>query len=87
MKSHFGEIIRRVCKGGETLVVERGGLPVLVMMPLQEYKALRERRFAAFSRQVGQAAERQGLTEEQLMQELEEDKQAVYQEAYGKAAA
>jgi prevent-host-death family protein len=83
VKNRFGEVIRRVYRNGETLIVERGGLPVLVMMPLQEYKAIRERYFVGFSRQLGQAAERQGLTEEQLMRELEEDKHTVYRETYG----
>ena len=87
VKNRFGEVVRRVYKNGETLIVERGGLPVLVMMPLQEYQTIRERYFVGFSRQLGQAAERQSLTEEQLMQELEEDKRAVYQETYGTGAA
>ncbi|HIC95737.1 TPA: type II toxin-antitoxin system Phd/YefM family antitoxin [Candidatus Bipolaricaulota bacterium] len=82
-KNRFGEVIRRVYKNGETLIVERGGLPVVVIMPIQEYQATREEYFVRFSRQLGQAAERQGLTEEQLLQELEEDKQSVYQETYG----
>jgi prevent-host-death family protein len=87
VKNRFGQVVRRVYKNGETLIVERGGLPVLVMMPLQEYKAIREQHFVGFSRQLGQAAERQSLTEEQLMRELEEDKCAVYQETYGTGAA
>lgn len=82
VKNHFGKVVRRIYKEGETLIVERGGLPVLVMMPLHEYQAMRERRFVAFSRQLGQAAEAQGLTEEELMAELEGDKQAIYKETY-----
>jgi len=81
-KNRFGEVIRRVYKNGETLVVERGGLPVVVIMPVHKYQATSEQYFVRFSRQLGEAAERQGLTEEQLLQELEEDKQAVYQETY-----
>jgi len=87
VKNRFGQVVRRVYKNGETLIVERGGLPVLVMMPLQEYQTIREQHFVGFSRQLGQAAERQSLTEEQLMRELEEDKRAVYQETYGTDAA
>ena len=30
VQTHFGAIIRRVVKGEEQLVVERGGLPVMV---------------------------------------------------------
>ncbi len=34
-------------------------------------------------RSLGQEAERQGLSEEQLMAELEKDKRTVYKAAYG----
>jgi prevent-host-death family protein len=86
-KNRFGEVIRRVCKNGETLIVERGGLPVMAMIPMPEYQAAREQYFVSFSRQLGQAAERQALTEEQLLLELEEDRRVVYQESYGADAA
>jgi prevent-host-death family protein len=82
-KNHFGEVIRRVYKNGETLIVERGGLPVVVIMPVHNYQATSEQYFVRFSRQLGRVAERQGLTEEQLLRELEKDKQVVYQEIYG----
>ena len=82
-KNRFGEVIRRVYKNGETLIVERGGLPVMAIVPMQEYQMSREQYFVGFSRQLGCMAERQGLTEDQLLQELEEDKQAVYRETYG----
>ena len=82
-KNRFGEVIRRVYKNGETLIVERGGLPVVVIMPVHNYRATSEQYFVRFSRQLGRVAERQGLTEEQLLRELEKDKQAVYQEIYG----
>ena len=82
-KNRFGEVIRRVYKDGETLIVERGGLPVVVIMPVHNYQATNEQYFVRFSHQLGRAAERQGLTEEQLLRELEKDKQAVYQDIYG----
>ena len=82
-KNRFGEVIRRVYKNGETLIVERGGLPVMAIVPMQAYQMSREQYFVGLSRQLGRVAERQGLTEDQLLQELEEDKQAVYRETYG----
>jgi prevent-host-death family protein len=82
-KNRFGEVIRRVYKNGETLIVERSGLPVVVIMSVPHYQATSEQYFVRFSRQLGRVAEGQGLTEEQLLRELEEDKQAVYQEVYG----
>ena len=91
-RSHFGEVIRRVHKGGETLVVERSGLPVVVILPVQKYRVMRGREkrlvhFRRFSRRLGQAAAAQKLTEEQLLAELEEDRRAIYQETYGAQTA
>ena len=84
-----GKILRRASLGKEHLVVERDGYPVAVMLSYQEYEQLmRERALAAHRDLVvalGQEAERQGLTEEQLMKELEESKRRVYEERYGKA--
>ncbi|MGQ9467085.1 MAG: type II toxin-antitoxin system Phd/YefM family antitoxin [Anaerolineae bacterium] len=81
-KNRFGEVIRRVYRNGETFIVERDGLPVVVIMPVQRYR-MAEQHLMEFSRLVGQAAEREGLAEEQLLQELEEDRRAVYRETYG----
>jgi hypothetical protein len=39
--------------------------------------------FEAFTGGLGAEAERQGLTEEQLAAEMEEDEQATYKEMYG----
>ncbi len=43
----------------------------------------RAKRFRQTAREIGREAQRQGLTEEQLIAEIEEDKQAVYRETYG----
>jgi prevent-host-death family protein len=83
----LGQIIRRVALSDEHFVIEKGGLPVVVLLSMPEYERLvRDRKlveFERFARAVGEEAERQGLTEEQLMAELEEDKKAAYQEMYG----
>lgn len=39
---HFGELVRRVGENGETVVVERGGKPAIVVMPVAEYARLRD---------------------------------------------
>lgn len=36
-QTHFGAIIRRVYKNGEHLIVERDGLPVVVIIPVGDY--------------------------------------------------
>jgi hypothetical protein len=57
------------------------GAPGQIEEQLGRY-LVQERYFIEFSRQLGQAAEKHGLTEEQLMREQEEDKRAIYQETY-----
>ena len=86
----FGKLLRRVYQSGEHLIVERGGFPVAVLMSYQEYEKLgRERAlraFERFSRSLGREIEKQGLTEDQLLKELEESKQEVFEEQYGDLA-
>jgi len=38
---HFGELLRRVVEEGQPIIVERGGKPQVVVLPLAEYKRLR----------------------------------------------
>jgi hypothetical protein len=68
-------------------VVEKDGIPTVVILSVAEYtELLREARFARFeqlSRAAGLAAEERGLTEEQLADEMEELKQRSYQRSYG----
>lgn len=93
---NFAELIKRTYSGKEHFIVERGGLPVVAIISMAEYESLmqeRERhdqdqqerlkRFQQAARAIGKAAEKSGLTEEQLMAELEKDKQKVYEEYYG----
>jgi prevent-host-death family protein len=87
----LGKVIRKVALSDEHFVVEKGGLPVAVMMSMNEYERLiKERKLQEFerlTRMFGEEAERQGLTEEKLVEELEEDKREVYKEMYGKDSA
>jgi PHD/YefM family antitoxin component YafN of YafNO toxin-antitoxin module len=82
-----GKALKRVALQDEHLVVERDGYPVAVLMSFPEYEDLMRLRALAAHREIarvlGQEAEKQGLSEEQLMAELKEDKQAVYKDAYG----
>ena len=84
-----GKILKRAALGKEHLVVERDGYPVAVMMSYQEYEQLMRERAATAHRDLvialGQEVDRQGLTEEQLMAELEGSKRRVHEERYGKA--
>jgi len=83
----FGEVIKRAYVSQEPVVVEKDGIPVVVILSFPYYEQmLREVKLARFerlSRTAGLEAERQGLTEEQLEQEMEKIREQVYQEAYG----
>ncbi len=83
-----GKVLKRAAQEGVHLVVERGGYPVAVLLSYQEYEQLmRERAKAALKDNVlslGPEAERQGLSEEKLLEELEETKKKVYQQTYGR---
>ena len=89
----FGAVLRRVHGGEEHIVVEQNGLPLAVMMSISEYdelmkereqREIREQRAEALSRRFGSEAARRGITEEQLLENLQEAKEMVYQEKYGK---
>lgn len=83
-----GSVLKRVALGGEHLIIERAGYPVAVLLSYPEYEALiRERALVGHRDLVialGQEAERQGLTEEQLTAELEHVKRQVFEETYGR---
>jgi prevent-host-death family protein len=86
----FGKLLKRVYGSDEHLIVEREGFRVAVIMSYQEYENLRRQQataaFEQFSRELGKEVDRQGITEEQLLEELEQDRQALYQEKYGQPA-
>jgi prevent-host-death family protein len=70
---HFGEVLRRVYAGKEHIIVEKGGLPVVAIIPFSDFEEWQRlqapQRFERLSRAAGLEAQRQGLTEEQLEQE------------------
>ncbi len=84
-----GKVLKRVAVGKEHLVVERDGYPVAVLMSYPEYEQLMRQHALAAHRDLvialGQAAERHGLTEKQLLRGLEESKRQVYEKRYGRA--
>ena len=75
----------------EHLVVQSDGYPVAVLLSYPEYEDLMHLRAQAAHRELlrglGQEAERQSLSEEQMMAELEKDKREVYNAAYGSKPA
>ncbi len=84
----FGKLLKRVFRSDEHLIVERDGYPVAVLLSFQEYTKLKgDRAIAAFdslSRAIGRDIEEQGITEEELLADVEAARQEVYSERYGK---
>ena len=82
-----GKMLKRVALHDEHLVVERDGYPVAVLLSYPEYEELINLRARAAHHDLvqilGQEAERLGLSEEQLLEELKKDKRSVYDETYG----
>jgi prevent-host-death family protein len=83
---HFGEVIKRAYVSQEPVVVEKDGIPVVVVLSFPYYEQLLQElklaRFERLSRMAGLEAERQGLTEEQLEQEIEEIRGRLHHETY-----
>jgi prevent-host-death family protein len=83
----FGDLIRRAFLGREHFIVEKDGLPVVVIMSVAEYEeVMRNRRaeeFKRLAREIGEEVERLGLTEEGLEAKVEEVRQHLFEEGYG----
>jgi len=83
----FGKLLKRVFRSDEHLIVERDGFPVAVLLSYQEYDRLQRRQalesFDLLSLDLGGEIERRGISEEQLLQELKQDRQEVFHEQYG----
>jgi prevent-host-death family protein len=92
----FGDLLRRVFAGKEHFIIEKDGLPVVVMLSMAEYQEVmkareqqskdresRMRKFREAARAIGEEAQQMGLTEEELMGLLEEERQRLHEEGYG----
>lgn len=88
VRNKLGQLLNRVYHGKEHLVVEKLGIPVAALISMKEYEQYRrflaERMLKDLGRKIGAEAKKQGLTEEKLMKMMEEDRQAVYEEMYGR---
>ncbi len=86
---HFGEIIKRVYRGREQLIVEKDGLPVVVILSHTDYEEYRRllalQQFEKLSKDVNREMRAKGITEEQALADLEKTQRKVFQEKYGPA--
>lgn len=82
-RNNFSELLKRVHKGKEHLVVEKGGIPVAALISIPEYEAFRRWRaqeeLRALMLKMGQKADEMGLDEEKLIALLDAERKAAYQ--------
>lgn len=87
VRNHLGQYLHRVYEGEEHIVVEKSGIPVAALISMQEYAAFRRwlaaRAHDDLGRKLGAEFERQGITEEKLLELMDEDREAIYKENYG----
>ena len=87
VRNNLTTLISEVFDGREHLIIEDLGIPVAALIGMNEYQHYRrlvaQEQYRQLARELGREAQTQGLTEEQLNVELEEDRQAVYEELYG----
>ena len=88
VRRNFSAVVRRLRKRREHTVIQSSGVPVAVLLPIPEYERLMAReRLAAlneFARALGEEVERRGLTEEELLADLENTKREVAEARYGR---
>ena len=81
-RSHFAEMLKRVHRGKEHLVIEKGGIAVAALIGMREYDDFLRWRAQQDLRSLGQAmaayAEGVDMGEVELAAALEDDRQAVY---------
>lgn len=89
-RTNFGQVLKRVHRGEERLIVEKGGLPVAAIIGLDDLEKLfrleKLEQFDQFSRAFGTEVARRGLSEKELLKELEKIQQEVFKERYGSKA-
>lgn len=86
---HFGDVLKRAFKGEEHFIVEKDGLPIAVIISMADYekyrRALALENLRELNRELNKEMERRGITEEQLIKDMEKTKQEVFEEQYGPA--
>jgi len=91
LRNQLGALLNRVHNRKEHLLIEKLGIPVAAVISMDEYEEYRRLATAQMHtdlvRRLGPEAERQGLTEEELLAELKETRRTLYAETYGDEAS
>lgn len=86
-RKNFSQLVNLVHRREEHLVVEKLGIPVVAIISMQDYEQyqrfLAQRMHKDLGRKMGAEAEKQGLTEEKLFEELDRTRQEIFEERYG----
>ena len=87
-RQNFGKIISRAYSGQEHLVIEKNGLPVVVVLSVQDYERLRQEAAMQNLVEMGEAlsekAKRKGLSPESLLEQEERVKEDIFEDLYGR---
>ena len=87
VRNNFSTLLKRVYKGKEHLIVEKGGIPVAALISIREYEAFRRWLAQESGSSLGAAMQKQvealELDEDSLLRSLKEDRLVVYQDLYG----
>lgn len=87
VRNKLGRFLNQVHQGEENLVVEKLGIPVAAVISIEDYKRYRQLLAEAIlrnlGRNLGEEIKRQELTQEQLLEMMEEDRAEVYERMYG----
>lgn len=92
----FGDLVKRAFSGKEHFIVEKDGLPVVAIISMSEYEELmqeheraekdrqeRLKRFQIAARAIGEEIEKTGLSEEEVMAQLDATRQQLHEDNYG----
>ena len=86
VRTHFSELLKRVHRGKEHLVVEKGGIPVAAIIGMREYDDFlrwqAQQELQSLGPALAERAQYAGISEDQLAALLEEDRRAIYRVYY-----
>ena len=80
-----GQILRRVAVEKERLVIERGGYPVAVLIPFDEYETEAEQTLGQLAADAAPRVKAMGLTEQQVVADLRAIRQRRHRASHAPA--
>jgi prevent-host-death family protein len=88
VRNHFGKLLNEVYRGAGYVVVEKAGIPVADLVNMKEYEEFRRwlarKLMQEMGRKMSPEYKRRGVTEETLIDLMEEDRDAVFQQMYNR---